>query len=62
MSVAQNAATACPDSAGFMAMAAKAAGLDDFGDPRLQVPLDALVGCGSCTSACFATLRNLSKN
>jgi hypothetical protein len=43
MSVAQDAATACPDSAGLMDMAAKATGLDDFGDPRLQVPLDALV-------------------
>jgi hypothetical protein len=43
MSVAQNAATACPDSAGFMELASKAAGLTDFGDPRLQAPLDALV-------------------
>jgi hypothetical protein len=43
MSVAETLSRECPDVATLKEMAAKATGLSDFGDPRLDAPLEAMV-------------------
>jgi hypothetical protein len=43
MTLAEDMTNTCPDPDALMALAAKATGLDDFGDPRLRAPLEAMV-------------------